>query len=127
MGMGVDSELLLKASEKGLTITEVPIRANYKDLDTSTHNPLYHGLDVLSSVIKYVSIRHPLPFYGLPGLVGIIIGVVLGLQAFEIFASSGEFPPNLGIIAVAADLAGILLLSIGIILFTLITVLRERS
>jgi glycosyltransferase involved in cell wall biosynthesis len=127
MGMGVDSELLMRASEKGLAIVEVPIGVAYKGLDTSTHNPLHHGVDVLASAMKYVSIRHPLPFYGVPGLIGIAIGVVLGLQAFEIFSTYGTFPPNLGIIAVAAGLTGILLLSIGIILFTLISVLRERS
>lgn len=127
MGMGVDSELLMRASEKGLVIVEVPIRVAYEGLDTSTHNPLYHGVDVLASAMKYVSIRHPMLFYGVPGLIGIAIGVVLGMQAFEIFSAYGAFPPNLGIIAVAAGLTGILLLSIGIILFTLISVLRERS
>ena len=127
MGMGVDSELLLRASERGLTITEVPIRVAYKGLATSTHNPVYHALDVLASVIKYVSIRHPLIFYGVPGAVALLIGLSIGLQAFDTYSRYNIFPTNLGIVAVGASLTGIMLLSIGIILFTLITVLRERS
>jgi glycosyltransferase involved in cell wall biosynthesis len=126
MGMGVDSELLLKASERGLKITEVPIRAAYKGLVTSTHNPLYHAIDVLASIMKYVSIRHPLWFYGVPGVLALAMGLSLGLQAFDIYSRYRAFPTNLGMAALGMSLVGIMLLSIGIILFTLITVLRER-
>jgi glycosyltransferase involved in cell wall biosynthesis len=127
MGMGAESGLLVQASEKGLTITEVPITVAYKGLRRPSRNPMYHALDVLASVMKYVSIRHPLLFYGVPGLVALLMGLVLGLQAFDLYSRYGIFPTNLGVVAVGASLAGILLLSIGIILFTLITVLRERS
>jgi glycosyltransferase involved in cell wall biosynthesis len=126
-GMGVDSELLLRASEKGLEIMEVPIRVTYEGLATSTHNPVYHALDVLASIMKYVSIRHPLLFYGIPGIVALAAGLSLGFQAFQIYSLYKAFPTNLGIAAVGASLVGLMLLAIGIILFTLITVLRERS
>jgi hypothetical protein len=126
MGMGVDSELLLRASERGLKITEVPITVAYKGLVTSTHNPVYHAMDVLGSVMKYISIRHPLLFYGIPGVVALAIGLSLGLQAFDIYSRYGAFPTNLGMAALGMSLVGLMLLAIGIILFTLITVLRER-
>jgi glycosyltransferase involved in cell wall biosynthesis len=126
-GMGAEASLLLQASEKGLRIMEVPIRVAYKGLRGPRHNPAYHALDVLASIMKYVSIRHPLLFYGVPGLVALLIGLFLGLQAFDLYSRYSIFPTNLGIVAVGASLSGIVLLSIGIILFTLITVLRERS
>lgn len=127
MGMGVDSELLLRVTRRGLRVVEVPITVAYAGLSTSTHNPFYHAFDVLLSVFKYLSIRHPLIFYGLPGLVALGFGLYLGFQAFDIFSRSGTFPPNLGIIAVGAALTGFVLLSVGIILFTIITVIRERT
>jgi len=127
MGMGAESGLLLQASERGLRITEVPITVAYKGLRRSTHNPLYHALDVLSSIFKFVSIRHPLVFYGLPGLVALLMGLYMSWQAFQIYSLYRAFPTNLGMAALGASLVGILLLAIGIILFTLITVLRERS
>jgi glycosyltransferase involved in cell wall biosynthesis len=127
MGMGAESGLLLQASEKGLAIIEVPVTVLYKGLRRPRQNPMYHAMDVLGSVMKYVSIRHPLLFYGVPGLVALLIGLLLGLQAFSLYSRYSIFPTNLGVVAVGASLAGILLLSIGIILFTLITVLRERS
>jgi glycosyltransferase involved in cell wall biosynthesis len=127
MGMGAEASLLLQASEKGLAIAEVSINVAYKGLRGPRHNPMYHALDVLASIMKFVSIRHPLPFYGVPGLVALMIGLFLGLQAFNLYSRYSIFPTNLGIVAVGASLTGILLLSIGIILFTLITVLRERG
>jgi glycosyltransferase involved in cell wall biosynthesis len=126
MGMGVESQLLLQASEKGLAVTEVPIKVAYAGLATSTHGPLYHALDVLFSIMKFVSIRHPLLFYGVPGLVALGVGLSLGWQAFEIYSLYRAFPTNLGMAALGASLIGFMLLAIGIILFTLITVLRER-
>jgi glycosyltransferase involved in cell wall biosynthesis len=128
MGMGAEAGLLLQASEKGLAITEVPISVAYKGLARErTRNPAYHAMDVLASVFKYVSIRHPLLFYGLPGLVALGIGLYLGLRAFETYSLYREFPTNLGMAALGLSLVGIILFAIGIILFTIITVLRERS
>jgi hypothetical protein len=128
MGMGAEASMLLQAGEKGLAIAEVPISVAYKDLARpSARNPLYHGLDVLGSIMKYVSIRHPLIFYGLPGLVALAIGLWLGSQAFDIYRLYRQFPTNLGMAALGVSLVGILLLAIAIILFTLITVIRERS
>jgi glycosyltransferase involved in cell wall biosynthesis len=128
MGMGAEASLLLQAGEKGLAVAEVPISVEYKDLARQTaRNPVYHGLDVLGSILKYVSIRHPLLFYGLPGLLALAIGLSLGWRAFEIYWLYRQFPTNLGMAALGVSLVGVLLLSIAIMLFTLITVLRERS
>jgi glycosyltransferase involved in cell wall biosynthesis len=128
MGMGAEAGLLLQASEKGLAITEVPINVAYRGLGRKrTRSPVYHAMDVLASVFKYVSIRHPLLFYGLPGLVALSVGLYLGLRALEIYSLYREFPTNLGMAALGLSLVGIILSAIGIILFTIITVLRERS
>ena len=127
MGMGAEAGLLLQASEKCLAVEEVPISVAYKGLRGPRQNPVYHGLDVLGSVFKYISIRHPLLFYGVPGLIALAIGLQLGWHAFTIYSLYKAFPTNLGIVAVGATLTGLLLLSIGIMLFTIVTVIRERS
>ena len=56
LGMGISTEILIKASKKDLRISEVPINISYKG-DTSTHNPVSHGASVLLSTIKYTSIE----------------------------------------------------------------------
>ena len=126
MGMGVDSELLLKANEKGLKIVEVPISVAYKDLDTSKHGPLFHGLDVIFSVLKHLSIRHPLMFFGFPGLISIVVGLGFGYWTFETYTNYHYLSTTLSLVAVGVFSMGVLLLSIGVMLFTLISVLRDR-
>jgi glycosyltransferase involved in cell wall biosynthesis len=50
-GMGISVEVLIKASEKGFCIKEVPISCIYHS-EGSTINPLSHGLGVAFTVIK---------------------------------------------------------------------------
>jgi len=66
-GMGVSTEILIKANKKKFRIAEVPITVLYGS-DTSTHNPASHGISVLLSTMKFISIEHPLGFYGIPGI-----------------------------------------------------------
>ena len=48
IGMGISTEILIKASSLDLKIIEVPIIVNY-DGNTSTHHPVSHGTSVLFS------------------------------------------------------------------------------
>ena len=72
MGMGVSTEILIKASIKNFRIVEVPIKVTYEG-DTSTHNPISHGSSVIISTIKYTSLQRPLTFYGIPSVIFLII------------------------------------------------------
>ena len=84
-GMAVSTEILLKISNKGLSLAEVPISVTYGP-DTSEHNSVSHGVSVLMNTLKYVSIKHPIQFYGIPGLVLVIAGIVLGVVAPKLVA-----------------------------------------
>ena len=55
MGMGVDSEILMEASQRGFKIAEVPVSVTYGGGKTSKHNPFYHTLDVVFSIVKLTS------------------------------------------------------------------------
>jgi len=125
-GMGASVEILIKASQCELRILEVPITVRYGDLKTSTHNPLYHGIDVLASIVKLVSIRHPLQFYGGIGLVALAVSVVFGIWTLDLFAKEGRVVTNIALVAIGAGLLGTLSFFTGVILFTLVNVIREK-
>jgi glycosyltransferase involved in cell wall biosynthesis len=127
LGMGVDSELIIKADKAGLRIVEVPVSAAYSGLDTSTHHPLMHALEVLFSVIKFVSIRHPLLFYGGFALIALATSAFYGYLTIDYYQTYGRVITNLALVSIASGLIGLLSLFTGIILFTLITVVRERQ
>ncbi len=87
-GMAVSTEILLKISNKGLSVAEVPITISY-DGDTSEQNSISHGVGVLMNTIKYVSIKHPLQFYGIPGLGLIVTGLILGGVFLDAYLNGG--------------------------------------
>ena len=72
LGMGISTEILIKASSAEFRIVEVPIKIIYEG-DTSTHNPVSHGTSVIISTIKFTSIEHPLKFYGIPSMIFFIL------------------------------------------------------
>jgi glycosyltransferase involved in cell wall biosynthesis len=125
-GMGASVEILMKAVERNLRISEVPATAAYHGLETSTHNPFYHGLDVIASVIKFTSIRHPLLFYGGLSAVALAISVGFGVWTIDIYSKEGRLVTNIALMSIAFGFVGILAFFAAVILFTLISVMREK-
>ena len=125
VGMGISTEILIKASSKGLRITEVPITILYSG-DTSTHNPVSHGTSVLFSTIKFTSIEHPLKFYGIPSVIFLTIGVIFTSLAVQYYVDVGRLNTDLTLIGAGTILIGIILLISAILLYSLVSVVREK-
>jgi glycosyltransferase involved in cell wall biosynthesis len=126
-GMGASTEILLKAKEIGLRVVEVPIRISYDVEKPSTHNPLLHGLDVILSTVKHLSIRRPLVFYGVPGFAALLVALFFWVWTLQIFASTRQIVTNIALIALGATLVGLMLLTTAVILWVLISVVREAK
>ncbi len=124
-GMGVSTEIIIKASSKGFTIVEVPITILY-DGKTSTHNPVSHGASVIFSTMKFTSIEHPLKFYGIPGVILAGIGLFFVGWAVQYYGEFRTFPLTLAIIAIGLTSLGALLTITGVMLYSLVSVVRER-
>ena len=125
MGMGISTEILIKASNKGLRIAEIPITILYHD-DASTHNPVSHGTSVLISTIKFTSIEHPLKFYGIPSIIFLIIGSAFTYSAVQYYVEIGRLNTNLTVIGAGAILISLVLLISAIILYSIVSVVREK-
>ena len=123
-GMGVSTEILIKASSKNFRIVEVPIKIIYEG-NTSTHNPITHGSSVIISTIKYTSLQRPLTFYGIPSVVFLIIGGVFSYVAIQFYVEVGRLNTNLTIISASTVLIGVVLLITAILLFSLVSIVRE--
>ena len=125
MGMGISTEILIKASNKGLRIAEIPITILYHD-NASTHNPVSHGTSVLVSTIKFTSIEHPLKFYGIPSIIFLIIGSAFTYSAVQYYVEIGRLNTNLTVIGAGAILIGLVLLISAILLYSLVSIVREK-
>jgi len=125
-GVGVSAGILLKAGEKGLRIAEVPIHVKH-DENSSTQSPAPHGLELVSTTLNRLSIRHPLLFYGVPGFISSAVALVFWLWTLQTFYSSREVDPNLALVAVGASTVGLILLLTNVILWVINSVVRARS
>ena len=124
-GMGISTEILIKANSKGFKIGEVPIKILYTE-NSSTHNPVSHGASVLISTIKFTSIEHPLKFYGIPAVIFFIIGSTFTYLAVQYYAEVGRLNTNLTIVSAGTMIIAVVLVITAILLYSLVSVVREK-
>ena len=125
-GMAVSTEIILKAREENLSIKEIPISIRYDVDNPSTHNPISHGVGVLYSVIQFISLRHPLAFYGLPGIAFLITAVALLNYGMIVYGSYRHSSVEYIVASVGFGVVGIVLLATGAILYTMTALLRGK-
>ena len=123
-GMGISTEILIKSSSLGFKITEVPTEIQYEG-DTSSQNPVSHGTEVLMSTLKYISIERPLRFYGIPSFIFFAIGFAFTFFSIQYYAEIGRLNTNLTLIAGGTLLIGVILIVTAILLYSLVSVVRE--
>jgi len=123
-GMGISTEILIKSSNLGLKIIEVPTEIQY-DGDTSSQNPVSHGTEVLMSTLKYISIERPLRFYGIPSAIFFVIGLTFTFLSIQYYAEIGRLNTNLTLVAAGTLLIAIILIVTAILLYSLVSVVRE--
>lgn len=125
-GMGVSSEILIKASNNNFRIAEVPIKISYEG-DTSTHHPVSHGISVTLTTLKFISIEHPLKFYGIPGICFMIVGLFFTVWTLQLFSETRQIFTNVSLLAVGTIIFGTMLLMTAIILYSVVNLIRERN
>jgi len=125
-GMAASTEILLKISNKGLSVAEVPITISYHG-NTSEQHSVPHGVSVLINTLKYVSIRHPLPFYAIPGIALIIAGLVTGGIFLDAYLNEQVVFYGSLLASVVLFLLGAILVVTAIILFSMANLIRDRN
>ena len=124
-GMSVSTEILLQISNNGLSLAEVPITVSYSG-NTSTENPVTHGTHVIASTLKYVSIKHPMYFYGLPGVLIFISGLIMGTYFLENYLNPIAPRVLYGFMlgSIVSTLLGSLMIITSILLFSMSNLIR---
>jgi glycosyltransferase involved in cell wall biosynthesis len=126
-GFGVDSEILVDASKKGLKIVEEKVTVIYNTGNsTSTKSPISHSTEVIVSLLEIIAINHPLRYLGLPGIGFITIGVIFGIFVLITFNEIRYFSIPFTLVSMATIMIGIILLLMSVVLFS-ISATKKRN
>ncbi len=125
-GMAASTEILHKISNNDLSVCEVPITVSYEG-ETSKHNAISHGTSVLANTLKFISVKHPIQFYGLPGIAIFISGILLGYSFLENYLVYRELFLGSLFGSLVLILIGVVLIATSIILFSMTALWKEQK
>jgi len=124
-GFSVESEMQFLAREHGLRVMEVPITVRYDD---EPKRPVWqHGLLVLNGILRLTGQYRPLLFFGLSGLILMVVGAAWGVWVVNIYGNTKTLAVGYALISVFLVIIGSISLSTGIILHSMRGLLLELA
>jgi len=109
-GYNIELDMIDVMQKADLRIMEVPIHVRYDGLpNIHKKNPILHGLDVVTFVFGSIGYSRPLLCFGLPGLVSLCIGILLGFVTLEIYNVTKIFAIGYALLTVLLIISGLLL------------------
>jgi glycosyltransferase involved in cell wall biosynthesis len=124
-GMSAGSEILLQVKDHGLKVEEVPITCRYDIEDTSTHNPVVHGVKVLAGIITEVEYKHPLVYIGIPGVLLLFTGLLCSYFVYSTYNTAGFLPFGPTILMLLLFIVGFLAVSSALNLHAMTRLMSE--
>ena len=119
-GMGMSAEILLKAAVNKLKIIEVPRKEMYpNNVQTSSQNPLKHGLTVISTIFKLIIETKPLTAFGIPSLFLFIFSGISSFYVIEFYNQMSRLPVGLTLFTITLLTVGFFFILAGVILYVL--------
>jgi len=120
-GFETETELTIKALERGYEIVEIPVNLSHRLEGSHSKIRITHdGMRILHIMLALFRDYKPLTFFGGLGLFLILLSFVPGLVVILEFLRTGLVPrlPS-AVLAVGLALAGMLSITIGLILHTI--------
>ena len=120
-GFEIETELTIKAVARGLRIIEVPTPLTARPEGSHSKIRLFRdGFLIVNTILALFRDYKPLTFFGVPGLilllVGLGVGLVVGLNLIPSFAAQRLF---VSVLSIGISLCGSLLLSVGLVLHSI--------
>ena len=119
-GFGSDAEILVNAAQKNLKITDVPVSVLYDiGTKTSTKNPISHTTEVVLSLIELISIRRPLSYLGIPGIIIFAMGIIFSIIVITLFNETRYFSIPYMLLTIGSFTLGRILIMMSVLLFSI--------
>jgi glycosyltransferase involved in cell wall biosynthesis len=124
-GFAVESEMQFIANDQHLRVVEMPITILYHA--KAKRNVMSHGMMVLNGILRLLGQYRPLLFFGLSGMMTMLIGVGWGLWVVTIYDNSRQLAVGYALISVLLVIVGNLSLFTGIMLHSIRAMLNDRN
>lgn len=125
-GYSLESDMISHLSSKGFIIKEVSISAIYDVPNMHKKGPIFHGMGVLSNIIGLIGYKRPLLSFGVLGFVSVIIALVLGFVAFSEYYVTNKLPFGPSIGSASFLILGLVAIMAGLILNSLVQIMKIR-
>ena len=117
-GMAASAETVAEAKRQNLKIIQVPVNVTYNK-DSSTLHPVRHGWSVFNRILTMIADQRPLFFFGLGGLICIIVGLGFGVRVVAMFTDTRVLPTGNTLIAITLIVVGMFGIFTGLVLSVL--------
>jgi glycosyltransferase involved in cell wall biosynthesis len=124
-GYNIESDMIAHFAANGLVIKEIPIDVRYDVPNGHKKNPVTHGIGVLSRLVNLISYRRPLLAFGIPGCALVVGGLITEFWVFAELRTAGVFHDVLAVGSAFVLVLGMLLVIAGLILNTLVIIVKE--
>lgn len=126
-GYNIELDMIEYLQKQNLKIMEVPIQVRYDNLPNAhKKNPIIHGFDVATFAFGFIGYKRPLLLFGIPGIISLIIGVILGFVGFNIYDTTKLFPISYAMMSVLLIISGLLLLITALIINAFDVIIKKQ-
>ena len=121
-GFETETELTIKALDRGFRIIEIPVNLTARPEGSLSKIRIFRdGFLILNTILALFRDYKPLTFFGAAGLLVILLGLIPGAIVVYEFFETGLVPrlPS-AVLSVGLILSGMLLITVGLILHTIV-------
>lgn len=116
-GFSIESEMQFLIHQHRLSVEEVPVKMTYDE--GPKRNPFRHGLQVLNGILALVGQNRPFFFFGVPGIIFLILGLLMGVVVVNLYDKYQTLAVGYALISILLFIIGIQTLFTGIILHSI--------
>ena len=122
-GFALEPATQFQAKARGWRVAEVAIHVHYQI--PLKRNPVWHGVGQIDAILRLIAEHRALLFFGMPGLLGMLAGLALGLQVVRIYDATQQLAIGYSLITVLLVIVGILATFVGVMLHAIRDIVRE--
>ncbi|GGL55738.1 glycosyltransferase family 2 protein [Halocalculus aciditolerans] len=120
-GMWASTDILYHTDRERFTFAEVATSIRYDLENTSSEGAFQHGFGLVKNIVGVVEHTHPMVLVGLPGMMSVLAGALVGVFSLERFLTTDVLSAPLAITTVLFSIVGVLLLFTAVLIHTINT------